>query len=749
MNSSSNGKYADLILIVVVSFFFLFLYAVLDNPLISLLPAVLFFFLFPGYVLVAFLFPKRGDMTNFDRLILSIGLSIVSVSLIGLILNYTPITLSVYSVNISIFVYLVFMCGLIAMVRNIIPSKDLFYAGLEFDSFNECSRKDLKEFFTGNTKSKILISVCLLSLLVSVFLAFSFPATGYEPSIYASTPVAVWLSIIFSFLCGILVIYTQVYTKSNQKWLLLLGFALMYLSYGLVLSMGILRGYFMWCMNGDPATHLGIVKEILTTGYSSSLVIYPVAHIYMVEAYYILRADLVALHKLVPLFFGLMYPLYLYLFAKSVFYKREQVIFTLAAGLTLVNGWYLNFTPNHLSNLFFPLVLFVLLKAFTVKKMQWAILTVLFVFLYPPFHPVPTITFLAILLSLWLPGKIYSFIKKEPEVEINLPKVTLLILLVVWTITWISSFYVWESTVRNLYALIEEGRESHLNALIDEASMASSFGYSVFDQIVKVMGGLILFSIIALICFPLLMRAPDKKKASGNLLSLYGPIVTLSFFSVFFYLLNIGFGPLRLSIYLVILFTPFVGFFIDRLLQSTGNGERKIPPVISCLFVLFILGGAFVSGLLNVYPSTYLLTSSWQTTATELNGVQWLFANGDMNVSLVGITMPVSRFANLLLTSEERKTGGVTRNIHESQKLPYHFGYNSSSSIANVYPSKAYILIGSKDKSLYVDVLPEMAPYRFNSDDFQKLETDIYVNKYYTTGDFEILCATGNSSKKI
>ena len=51
------------------------------------LPFVLFF---PGYVLIGALFSRRKALDSMERVALSFGLSIVVVSLVGLVLNYTP-----------------------------------------------------------------------------------------------------------------------------------------------------------------------------------------------------------------------------------------------------------------------------------------------------------------------------------------------------------------------------------------------------------------------------------------------------------------------------------------------------------------------------------------------------------------------------------------------------------------------------------------------------------------------------------
>src|SRR5574337_2061409 len=50
------------------------------------LPFVLFF---PGYVLIAALYPRRSDLDGVERVALSLGLSLAVVPLIGLVLNYT------------------------------------------------------------------------------------------------------------------------------------------------------------------------------------------------------------------------------------------------------------------------------------------------------------------------------------------------------------------------------------------------------------------------------------------------------------------------------------------------------------------------------------------------------------------------------------------------------------------------------------------------------------------------------------
>jgi len=68
------------------------------------LPFVLFF---PGYTLIAALFPRRNALGSIERAALSFGLSIAMVLLMGLILNYTPWGIRLYPILISLTIFII------------------------------------------------------------------------------------------------------------------------------------------------------------------------------------------------------------------------------------------------------------------------------------------------------------------------------------------------------------------------------------------------------------------------------------------------------------------------------------------------------------------------------------------------------------------------------------------------------------------------------------------------------------------
>jgi len=89
------------------------------------LPLMLFF---PGYTLVAALFPRKGDLGGVERIALSFGLSIVIAALIGFILNYTPWGVRLYPILISLTVFILAMSGVAWHRRKRLVEEDRFQA---------------------------------------------------------------------------------------------------------------------------------------------------------------------------------------------------------------------------------------------------------------------------------------------------------------------------------------------------------------------------------------------------------------------------------------------------------------------------------------------------------------------------------------------------------------------------------------------------------------------------------------------
>jgi len=91
-----------------------------------------FVLLFPGYVLVCALFPKKADLEGVERLALSIGLSLAVVPIIGLALNYTPWGIRLFPILLSLFIFVLLLSVVAAFRRKALHAGEGFALSFSF-----------------------------------------------------------------------------------------------------------------------------------------------------------------------------------------------------------------------------------------------------------------------------------------------------------------------------------------------------------------------------------------------------------------------------------------------------------------------------------------------------------------------------------------------------------------------------------------------------------------------------------------
>ncbi len=121
----------ELVIIVVLSLVLVPL-VLLTSGALRIALGLVFVLFFPGYTLIAALFPKKGSLDGMERLALSLGLSIAVVSLIGLILNYTPWGIRLYPILISLLLLIIGMTAIAWYRRQRLPTAERFDLQLHY-----------------------------------------------------------------------------------------------------------------------------------------------------------------------------------------------------------------------------------------------------------------------------------------------------------------------------------------------------------------------------------------------------------------------------------------------------------------------------------------------------------------------------------------------------------------------------------------------------------------------------------------
>ncbi len=126
------------------------------------LPMILFL---PGYALIAALFPEKSDLEGIERAALSFGLSIATVPLIGLGLNYTPWGIRLIPILLSLSAFTLAMCGVAYYRRRQLPENRRFE--VSFKATTLAQKAEILE--KPQTKvDKILTVILIFSILASI-----------------------------------------------------------------------------------------------------------------------------------------------------------------------------------------------------------------------------------------------------------------------------------------------------------------------------------------------------------------------------------------------------------------------------------------------------------------------------------------------------------------------------------------------------------------------------------------------------
>jgi len=108
----------DLTAIILLSIILILFIALLPDNAMRVALGLPFILFFPGYALIAFLFPRKDDLGIIERVALSFGLSIAITPLIGLGLNYTPFGIRLAPILGCLTAFNIVFCVLAEWRRN-------------------------------------------------------------------------------------------------------------------------------------------------------------------------------------------------------------------------------------------------------------------------------------------------------------------------------------------------------------------------------------------------------------------------------------------------------------------------------------------------------------------------------------------------------------------------------------------------------------------------------------------------------
>ena len=598
----------------------------------------------------------------------------------------------------------------------------------------------------ASTVIKITTCVSCVLVIAALLIAWNSPATGYESSIYRSTPGPVWILLILSLVCGLGIIIHQVYhghIEKSRAWLL--GLLLILLCYTIVLSMHIIRGYLLWG-RGDVLWHLGTTRDVIQTGHVFPSNYYPVSHILVAQLSLVSGVDAIEFFRLLPVFFSVLFVVFSYCLARLVLPGKGQVILATVASTVFVHRWYVAFGTSNLAIMMLPLAFFIVLK-FTSSsdfrnRVAVTILLFIIVLVYPPFHMQPALSIFIFIVTIPLFPALYRWLTKAPDELFPASprwRTIVPVFIMVWWLAWVSSFPIYDSFSKNIYTLLIAPGTTPLQSMVSNLSNAVQMGYGTFDVIngfVRVYGNTLLYLILAVIAFPVITKQLSKRPNLIRLYSFYGPMMIFVLLMIGLFVVQNFFSPNRVLVYVIILCIMFVGFMLSELFDLARTSWRG---TIVSRYVLPIGVTAFLSlisviGIFMVYDSPDTYNLGQQVTNSEASTMEYLVRSTDKSMPIIDYySVGMEDYWYLM------PGNGTPRSIWNSPltwttNLRFHFGYDKEPSLGASISGNKYMLINDRFREQYVEVFPEVAEQRFLPNDFQKLEGDFTLDKVYTNG---------------
>ncbi len=139
---------------------------------------LIFVIFFPGYALIAALFPRRHTLGGIERLALCLGLSIVVAAVIGFALNFTPWGIRLYPIIISLLSFILIMAIIAWYRRRRLPPEERFEIrfGLPFRSLLHgwTSQRQLNKLLG------ILLAIAIIGVVGILIYMVAVPRVGEQ-----------------------------------------------------------------------------------------------------------------------------------------------------------------------------------------------------------------------------------------------------------------------------------------------------------------------------------------------------------------------------------------------------------------------------------------------------------------------------------------------------------------------------------------------------------------------------------------
>jgi len=603
---------------------------------------------------------------------------------------------------------------------------------------------------------RITIAIAIISLLsISVVVGTTPPATGYELTLYHAYPFYFWFLIATSIASGILIFIRQAFESERSNWWVA-GLIIIVVTNSILLTLPFFRGYAFF-PTGDAMTHIGMMKDIIKTGYVGVNNFYPIVHILGVTLMQIAGLNESAITFLLIVSWNITYLLGICILARVLSNYTKQAFLIIAFACPLVfSQMHVLIHPSMLSLYMVPLLLYCFHRSeFQSSNVFGArILLLLLAFLITYTHPMTCLYVIALLTTLAFVKYSYTKLSKKSALIINdIPysqsRFVIPILMLCVFFIWYFSYAAIQGSIRSVYEhLIYDSGQSLLDNQLSMLSLADLPIYRSIILFINRYGAIFLTGGISLICALIVLKNLASRKKHilfSNLV--YAIIFIVSLFISGYSLLGftVEYSSIRVARYFLIIAPIISGLVIYRIVFINNKYKLANRTLIATSMVSILV--ISLLSMLNIYGSPYTLDTNWQVSQMEINGSVWLInnKNEDTFISETLSNTSLARIRDYNFGVEARPYNDIKFDLDTSL---YNLGYDEYTTIAETFKYEPRYILISESKKINQALLPESAisksTFFYDEHSLAKLKSDSSATFIYSNDEQDVYLTNGN-----
>ncbi|WP_247731049.1 hypothetical protein [Halovivax limisalsi] len=590
---------------------------------------------------------------------------------------------------------------------------------------------------TASTGERALLAVGFLALTGALAGAHGSPATGYERSLYAATPVAVW-ALLAAALGLSLVVALVTRSRVTRRFALVLGGGATLA----VVALPVLRGY--WFLSGgDGHTHLGWARGIAAGAYHPADLRYPGLHTSTIFVGRTLGIDLAHAMLLVIVALCAIFFCFVTLTTSLFFESRYSAVFGAFSAFCLLPITTLStfLSPHAMSQaiLFSTAVVFVLFAyarrgaVGSSGRTYWLLAALLLValVLYHPQHAAHVLVVLGTTCALQWVARRYE---RPPTIASHAPLYGL-------TLVLVAAFLVWSANHELIQSVVQFHVESTIEFLLGandaagdsvgaQADSLSAVGGSLALVVLKLLGPNVVFGLLSglLILGTLLGVALRRRhQTRATIAYLTAGLAGLSVLFFLYFFGSSGMMYFRVFGFMMLFITVLGALALAASMESISVAPARGVAHVAVSVAFAVLLAASLAG---VFASPYIYSPTAHVTEQSMTAHANAFDAADEDVGFVGIRSGPNRYADAYYAPLDRTSGyrGVS-------------GEEIESGFADL-ESDRYLVVRDADYEREVEVYREL---RYTAAQLESIPTQPGVDRIQSSGEVTVYYLSGGA----